>query len=106
MTELISLDIIPALFVEHTKDGAILLCYIGQSTSDKPVIQKRKFDKILVANIKNPTKILIHRKHEIITEEGESPISRVTINFTCGKHYRKPFAWAKDYRSEQNKNHT
>ncbi|MFA6255923.1 MAG: hypothetical protein WC606_01945 [Candidatus Absconditabacterales bacterium] len=97
MTELISLDIIPAFFVEWTETGAILICYLGQSKLDKPVLQKREFPRILVEPIKNPTKILIGRKHEIIREEGESLIARITITFICGKRYRKPFTWLKEY---------
>lgn len=90
MSELISLNIIPALFVKYTKDSAILLCYLGQSKANTPIVQKRKFDKILIEHIKNPTKILIAIK----TETGSR-----TFTYICGKRYRKPFAWA----SKQNK---
>ena len=104
MTNIISLDITPAFFVGWTKNGAILLCYLGQSRLNKPIVQKRIFDKLVIEHINTPTKILIGTKQETITEEGKGMIRRVIINFICGKQHRKAFTWLQDTSIQYKKN--
>lgn len=97
MAEIISLHIIPAYFLGYNGEHAVLACYLGQSKTKEPIIQKRMFDRILINHIKNPTKILIGVK----TEFGSR-----TFTYVCGKHYHKPFTWLKQqYKQKRKQKH-
>lgn len=82
--ELISIQIIAAQFVKFTKKSAILRCCIGRSKTENPIIQTRKFDKLLIKNIKNPDKILIG----IETRKGSR-----TFTYHDGTEFGELFNW-------------
>jgi len=83
-----TVDIIPAYFLRCVGDTVTLACYIGELNSGQAIIQKREFNKLFIEGIKNPTKLFIS------VEVQPGKMDMICI---CGKRYRKPFFWLKDY---------
>ena len=86
--EIISLLIVPAYFIRYEKNTPILACCMGETEQGQSIIQEKAFPSILLEGIKNPTKLFISK---------EIRPGMLTVACLCGKHYRKPFTWVKDY---------